>query len=77
MTEVPDIPDLPDYYVLAYQTIKGHIVDHIRQYVDENKDTIEIHQIGALLAFNKAFKADMEKLNEAHSLQTENFKLLR
>ena len=68
---------MQDYYVLAYLTIKNHIVVHVHQYIEENKETIEIHQIGALLAFNKAFKADMEKLNEVHSLQTDNFKLLR
>ena len=65
------------YYVLAHETCKQHLIDFIRAYIEENKDTIEIHQIGGILAFNKAFRADMEKLNGNKSLQTENFKLLR
>ena len=65
------------YYILAYETCKQQLVDFIRAYIEDNKETIEIHQIGGILAFNKAFRADMEKLNENKSLQTENFKLLR
>lgn len=66
-----------DYYVLAYQTCRQHLINFITAYIEENKETIEINQIGALLAFNKTFRADMEKMNEDRSLQTESFKLLR
>ena len=71
------VPNGDSYYVLAYETCREQLIDFIRAYIEENKETIEINQIGGILAFNKAFRVDMEKLNEIKCLHTENFKLLR